>query len=223
MCNHYPRELGFDYMGVIVAIIGVIVAVVVGWQIYNLIHLDEIRRSTQNREKKFREFENKMNLLVDFLHAQSFQIRAHILWLDKKYIGCYIYNIFCLREYSRINKSGYSIHEQHFVDILKNCTYSLSMIIANNISKNKAQRVADIQELQNICQEIKETPINLDNKQYNSAFQSINRIADDYCKYINDTDNLSSSAVGDFKKLLEKIEESLEDITHSPQDYKLSH
>lgn len=43
VCTHFPRngELGFDYMGIIVGVLSLLVTMLVGWQIFNLMDVNK--------------------------------------------------------------------------------------------------------------------------------------------------------------------------------------
>lgn len=62
----YPRfsDLNFDYMGVIVAILSLLVTVLIGWNIYSLIDLKEYRRI-------YKELSEKMEKDINYLYNKA--------------------------------------------------------------------------------------------------------------------------------------------------------
>lgn len=53
ICVTYPRsaDSGLDYIGIIVGILGVLVAILVGWQLYNALNLRELVIDTQKAKR----------------------------------------------------------------------------------------------------------------------------------------------------------------------------
>ena len=58
-CPHIP-ELGFDYQGVIVGILALLVTVLIGWNIYNIIDFN----------KKAEELSTKTNVISSIMNTQ---------------------------------------------------------------------------------------------------------------------------------------------------------
>lgn len=50
LCNVYPRELGLDYLGLIVGILALITAILLGWQIFILFDISSIKKDMLNTE-----------------------------------------------------------------------------------------------------------------------------------------------------------------------------
>ena len=50
LCNVYPRELGLDYIGLIVGILALITAILLGWQIFILFDINSIKKDMLNTE-----------------------------------------------------------------------------------------------------------------------------------------------------------------------------
>lgn len=63
LCMHFPRiidsNLGFDYMGIIVGILSLLVTVLVGWNIFNTLEfkkeLEQIKQQLEEKEKTLRK------------------------------------------------------------------------------------------------------------------------------------------------------------------------
>lgn len=50
LCQNFPRTLGFDYIGAIVGILALLVTVLLGWQIFNVISVEERTKKLVKRE-----------------------------------------------------------------------------------------------------------------------------------------------------------------------------
>ena len=78
--NVYPRNvnLGFDYLGFIIGILGIIVAVLIGWQLFNAFNLKEY--SDQAKKAKDEAFEAKEKVLkeVNIINSQLDQIKIDL-------------------------------------------------------------------------------------------------------------------------------------------------
>lgn len=44
ICNVYPRQLGLDYLGMIVGVLALLTTILIGWNIYTLIDIKEIHK-----------------------------------------------------------------------------------------------------------------------------------------------------------------------------------
>ena len=63
LCMHFPRiidsNLGFDYMGVIVGVLSLLVTVLVGWNIFNTLEfkkeLEQIKQQLEEKEKTLKK------------------------------------------------------------------------------------------------------------------------------------------------------------------------
>lgn len=49
LCMTHPNQLGFDYLGAIVGILAILITVLIGWNIYQLIDLKNIRKNYEAR------------------------------------------------------------------------------------------------------------------------------------------------------------------------------
>lgn len=62
ICRTHPRtELGFDYMGLIVGILALLVTMLIGWQIYNALNLD---RKVSDIKKEYDGLKDKSEALA---------------------------------------------------------------------------------------------------------------------------------------------------------------
>lgn len=67
VCSHYPRSvnLGIDYLGIIVGVLGVLVAILIGWQLYNSLNLKELVEHTEKAKKDAIDARNQAQQLLD--------------------------------------------------------------------------------------------------------------------------------------------------------------
>lgn len=86
ICKNYPRhqELDFDYMGIIIGALSILVTVLIGWNIYTIIDTKEIRK---NIGGELNYAHNKMDENLAFVYARTAQIMAlNLTNVDKKSI-----------------------------------------------------------------------------------------------------------------------------------------
>ena len=68
LCMHFPRiidpNLGFDYMGIIVGILSLLVTVLVGWNIFNTLEfkkeLEQIKQQLEEKEKTLKKLKEEI-------------------------------------------------------------------------------------------------------------------------------------------------------------------
>jgi hypothetical protein len=76
ICNVYPRELGIDYLGLIVGVLALITTILLGWQIYILFDIKSIKEDVSKRddyiyirsEKNFAEMH--MGMLLHYCNKE---------------------------------------------------------------------------------------------------------------------------------------------------------
>lgn len=67
LCQEHPRNIGFDYIGMIVGVLSLLVTALISWQILTLIDIRKIRDNFNTRE---RDMSNKVeNIYVDFYNS----------------------------------------------------------------------------------------------------------------------------------------------------------
>lgn len=72
LTERYPRtDLSFDYMGLIVGILGVLMAVLIGWQIYSAINIRETVKAISKIRADF-TLESERNLTQTYLSLSDF-------------------------------------------------------------------------------------------------------------------------------------------------------
>jgi hypothetical protein len=69
-CRVYPHNenLKFDYQGVIVAILGILITFLIGWQVYSAL---EIKRSVKKALDESRNLANKLNKRIEQLNSDN--------------------------------------------------------------------------------------------------------------------------------------------------------
>lgn len=50
ICRSFPRDMQLDYWGIILAILGLLTTVLIGWQIYSIMRLEDIKKSVKKTE-----------------------------------------------------------------------------------------------------------------------------------------------------------------------------
>lgn len=82
LCIVYPRieNLGFDYIGVIVAILALLVTILIGWNIWSVIDIKSIRKEFDTLRYEFQRqinyLQNKTDYNTAFMHGRTSQMMA---------------------------------------------------------------------------------------------------------------------------------------------------
>lgn len=72
MAERYPRTgLGFDYLGLIVGILSILVTILIGWQIYTVINIRETAKAISKTRAEF-SHESERNLTQTYLALSNF-------------------------------------------------------------------------------------------------------------------------------------------------------
>lgn len=50
ICRSFPRDMQLDYWGIILAILGLLTTALIGWQIYSIMRLEDIKKSVKKTE-----------------------------------------------------------------------------------------------------------------------------------------------------------------------------
>lgn len=72
LAERYPRTgLGFDYLGLIVGILSILVTILIGWQIYSVINIRETAKAISKTRAEF-SLESERNLTQTYLSLSDF-------------------------------------------------------------------------------------------------------------------------------------------------------
>lgn len=72
----FTKDLSFDWSGVIVSALSLLVAVLIGWQIFNLIKIDHLKTSLENAEVKIEQLKTDAQKELYKFSAQSILLHA---------------------------------------------------------------------------------------------------------------------------------------------------
>lgn len=89
LVRSYPTnygELYFDWYGIIVAILGIMVTLLVGWQIYNVIDARQVLRNIDVFEKRIDVFEKRMLSRMKKTEDKIEEFRAQLLLHGEAYL-----------------------------------------------------------------------------------------------------------------------------------------
>lgn len=86
LCMHFPRiidsNLGFDYMGVIVGVLSLLVTVLVGWNIFNTLEfkkeLEQIKQQLEEKEKTLKELKEEIDDNFEKYSCKGYETFAEI-------------------------------------------------------------------------------------------------------------------------------------------------
>lgn len=93
-------ELGFDYMGVLVGILALLVTILIGWQVFNAIQMQTTLREINSRmNKEIDDYDHTVSALVVQLHSiiEYFNKRYYAKAIDRF--------IYCLDEANKGSRS----------------------------------------------------------------------------------------------------------------------
>lgn len=80
ICVTYPRryESSLDYLGIIVGLLGILVAILVGWQLYNALNLKELVVQTENAKQAAVEASIQANNMLNNTQTLSNDISQRV-------------------------------------------------------------------------------------------------------------------------------------------------
>lgn len=84
ICVSYPRSADFnlDYIGIIVGILGVLVAILIGWQLYNALNLKELVNQTENAKKDAIEAKNQAEQMLNNIQVSTTELTSKVTTLS---------------------------------------------------------------------------------------------------------------------------------------------
>ncbi|MBD5269580.1 MAG: hypothetical protein HDS43_03050 [Bacteroides sp.] len=76
----YPRsaDSGLDYIGIIVGILGVLVAILIGWQLYNALNLQELVSQTEKAKVDAIEAKNQAEQMLKDTQVSTTQLSSNL-------------------------------------------------------------------------------------------------------------------------------------------------
>lgn len=80
VCVTYPRraDSGLDYIGIIVGILGALVAILVGWQLYNALNLKELVNQTETAKADAIEAKNQAEQMLRDTQDSTTQLSSKL-------------------------------------------------------------------------------------------------------------------------------------------------
>lgn len=80
ICVTYPRsnDSGLDYLGIIVGILGILVAILIGWQLYNALNLKELVVQTEDAKQAAVEASIQANNMLNNTQTLSSDISQRV-------------------------------------------------------------------------------------------------------------------------------------------------
>lgn len=88
ICRTCPRtDLGFDYMGVIIGLLSLLVTFLLGWNIYQVLNIKQTKEQIQ------KEVDEKIRRVLASLHYNSF-----LAFKDKSSVGAVTSLVLCLNQ-----------------------------------------------------------------------------------------------------------------------------
>lgn len=203
ICKSFPRlDLGFDYMGVIVAIFSTIVTLLLGWQIYNLFDIKSIAKDNDERKKDYEALKIEFENYKSFHDAQILDVRSHSLFIQERYVGVILYVIRCIKRYGELEYKGFPIRESIFIDCLNNWLYAIEKFGNKNEKKEFEKK-----EFREINQLLKTDFIVLKDKRYNEVVEEIKDLMKDYESHLDL--NIERNKVERIRNMIPKYDDDI--------------
>lgn len=153
LCNAYPRELGLDYLGLILGVLSILVTTLLGWNIYTLIDFNQTR-------KQINQVETKLSSSLE-TSLYEVQMTAFFVFHQKKdktsedYFHLWLHGLSAMSHLTRVGKyqdcSDLSKMLLSEVDSLKNTSWNekqLDSLMGLLLSMNDAK---NIEEFPTLC------------------------------------------------------------------------
>lgn len=106
ICVSYPRSenSGLDYIGIIVGILGALVAILVGWQLYNALNLKELVNQTEKAKTDAIEAKNQAEQMLRDTQVSTTQLSSKLTSITNEVTHLSNYNQSNIEQISMITK-----------------------------------------------------------------------------------------------------------------------
>ncbi len=103
ICKSYPRSnLDFDYIGIIIAILSLLVTALLGWQVYSVINLKETQNALDKSTNEANIIKRDFNNFKKYVDAETHANNAASLYILKRYIESILNTLKALQLYAEI-------------------------------------------------------------------------------------------------------------------------
>ena len=138
LCNSHPRTLGFDYLGLLVGILALLVTALIGWQIFIVINFDKLI------DQKVKAMKEEIRLCIHFESGVLPVKNAMKIKPSDIPSKQYFYTVF--RALKQVVQSGNRGAIQHALECLKTdilSQYSSLPPIAEDIRRGYIEMLVD--------------------------------------------------------------------------------
>lgn len=204
ICLASPRTIqtSFDYQGVIVGTLSILVTILIGWQIYNIINIQSSLDKFAHKMSKINAIEEGYKKMDIYNDAQTYQSSGHILYLQKRLSETLQASLKALNLYSQIET--YKDSSECITICIDNCLDVLQeLIIPKPDYKN------EIYILNETIENLNLNPICFNSTEANKYFQQLRDLIIDRQKNIHE--NLTEEQSIKIKKLV--ATRQLRDVT----------
>lgn len=122
----FTKDLSFDWSGIVVGALSLIVAVLIGWQIYNIIKVEQLKEQIEATNKNIGEIKSNAQIELYKVNAQSLLLHAknYINEYNSKNTDCsslkFAYGITAFALYYHTSAQETNLIDS-CLDILKTC------------------------------------------------------------------------------------------------------
>lgn len=104
ICLAAPRttQTAFDYQGIIVGALSMLVTALIGWQIYNIINIQSSLDKFAHKMSKIDQLEEEYRKMDIYNDAQTYESISHILYTQMRYCEALDGTLKALNRYSQV-------------------------------------------------------------------------------------------------------------------------
>lgn len=150
ICVTYPRSKGssLDYIGIIVGILGVLVTVLVGWQLYNALNLKELVNQTEKAKADAIEAKNQAEQMLRDTQVSTTQLSSKLTSITDEVTHLANCNRSSIEQISMITKGMTDLQSivKNSMELYKSMQSNIEKFneeLGKKINKDEIQAISD--------------------------------------------------------------------------------
>lgn len=150
ICVTYPRseDSGLDYIGIIVGILGVLVTVLVGWQLYNALNLKELVNQTEKAKADAIEAKNQAEQMLRDTQVSTTQLSSKLTSITDEVTHLANCNRSSIEQISMITKGMTDLQSivKNSMELYKSMQSNIEKFneeLGKKINKDEIQAISD--------------------------------------------------------------------------------
>lgn len=160
ICVSYPKsaDSNLDYLGIIVGILGVLVAILIGWQLYNALNLKELVNQTENAKKDAIEAKNQAEQMLNNIQISTTELTSKVTSLSDDVSHLSNCNKSNIENISTITKGMVDLQSivKSSMELYKSLQSNIEKLneeLDKKINKDEIQ-IASVEDIQKMADEI---------------------------------------------------------------------